>query len=103
MPGVGVDGIYRDPRGSPYVITLDLNRDGRARDILYRNPAVSQDPRDAGRGLKGLVKLLDAAGNAFFEATTPVLVWSSGPDRRLDMNAKADQGANRDNILSWKR
>jgi hypothetical protein len=28
-PGVGVDGQYRDPWSSPYVITLDLNRDGR--------------------------------------------------------------------------
>jgi beta-lactamase regulating signal transducer with metallopeptidase domain len=28
-PGVGVDGVYRDPWGGPYVITPDLNGDGR--------------------------------------------------------------------------
>ena len=40
-PGVGIDGVYRDPWGSPYLVTLDLNGDGRARDVLYREAAVS--------------------------------------------------------------
>ena len=43
-PGVGQDGIYRDPWGNPYIITIDLNYDEKARDAFYRDPNVSQDP-----------------------------------------------------------
>jgi prepilin-type N-terminal cleavage/methylation domain-containing protein len=102
-PGVGVDGIYRDPWGSPYAITLDLNGDGRARDFFYREPAVSADPQAPGRGLNGLVANVDAQGNARFEAMAPVVVWSAGPDRHLDTKEKANRGPNRDNTLSWQR
>lgn len=103
IPGVGIDGIYRDPWGSPYVITLDLNADGRARDFFYREPTVSEERQNAGRGLNGLVRNLDSSGNVVFEAPAPVMVWSTGPDRHLDSTAKADEGVNRDNVLSWKR
>jgi prepilin-type N-terminal cleavage/methylation domain-containing protein len=102
-PGVGIDGVYRDPWGSPYLVTLDLNSDGRARDVLYREPAVSANPKNSNLGLRGLVRGVDAQGNAFFEAMAPVMVWSAGPDRHLDTKEKADQGVNRDNILSWSR
>src|SRR5256885_17221359 len=34
-PGVGPDGVYRDPWGNPYIITLDLNGDGKCRDAFY--------------------------------------------------------------------
>ncbi len=43
-PGVGPDGVYRDPWGNPYVITVDLNYDDKARDAFYRRPAVSAGP-----------------------------------------------------------
>ena len=102
-PGVGIDGIYRDPWGSPYVVTIDLNTDGRARDFFYREPAVSGDRQNPGRGLNGLVRNLDSAGNVVFEAPVPVMVWSAGPDRHLDSAASANEGVNRDNVLSWKR
>ncbi|HWX18641.1 MAG TPA: prepilin-type N-terminal cleavage/methylation domain-containing protein [Candidatus Binatia bacterium] len=102
-PGVGVDGIYRDPWGSPYAVTLDLNGDGRARDFFYREPAVSEDPQAPGRGLNGLFRSVDGRGNVCFEATVPVMVWSAGPDRRLDTKEKANREPNRDNILSWQK
>jgi prepilin-type N-terminal cleavage/methylation domain-containing protein len=101
--GVGIDGVYRDPWGSPYVVTLDLNCDGRARDALYREPAVSANPKNPKLGLRGLVRGTDAKGKVFFEATAPVMVWSAGPDRYVDTKEKADRGVNRDNILSWGR
>lgn len=85
------------------MITLDLNGDGRARDCVYRKPAVSENPKDPTHGLNGLVRAGDARDNTFFEAIAPVIVWSVGPDRHLDDRQKADQGVNRDNILSWKR
>ena len=110
-PGVGPDGIYRDPWGSPYVITIDLNYDEKARDAFYRLQAVSQDPSDTtgNRGINGLLKRKDSNGNPVFingqpvfEANSPVMVWSAGPDKQIDPNSPANAGANKDNILSWK-
>ena len=57
-PGVGSDGVYRDPWGNPYIITLDLNFDEKARDAFYRAVSVSQDPASSANpksGLNGLV------------------------------------------------
>jgi prepilin-type N-terminal cleavage/methylation domain-containing protein len=109
-PGVGPDGIYRDPWGNPYVITLDLNYDEKARDAFYRDQAVSQLPTDANRGLNGLILKKDSNGTpvpvngkTVFEANAPVMVWSAGPDKMIDPNSKANLGANKDNILSWKQ
>jgi type II secretory pathway pseudopilin PulG len=101
LPGIGVDGVFRDPWKSPYMITLDLNHDGRARDFMYREPAVSEDPLKPGVGLKGLVRTVDAEGRVFFEAPGPIMVWSAGPDRKVDTRLKANHGVNRDNLLSW--
>ena len=110
--GVGPDGVYRDPWLNPYIITVDLNYDDKARDAFYRSPAVSQDTTDTtgNRGLNGLIKKKDSNGNpvmvngsAVFEAGSPVTVWSAGPDKMIDPNAAANAGANKDNILSWKQ
>ena len=103
-PGIGQDGTYRDLWGNPYIITIDLNYDDKARDGFYRNPAVSADLSDGNtpkRGLLGLIPKV-AGGNTFYEANAPVMVWSAGPDRMIDPTAKANAGANRDNVLSWK-
>ena len=97
--GVGPDGVYRDPWGSPYIITIDLNYDDRARDVFYRSTTVSQDPSHPTLGLNGLIK----NANGEFEANTPVMVWSLGPDRGLDPTVNANAGLNHDNILSWKQ
>jgi len=99
-PGVGLDGVYRDPWGNPYVITLDLNNDGKARDAFYKNPAISADPNNANAGLNGLIPLSTSTG-VVFEANSPVSVWSAGPKGMIE-NTRANQGANKDNILSWK-
>ena len=96
--GVGRDGVYRDPWGSPYIITLDLDYSNTARDAFYRGDAVSADPGAPTRGLNGLF----SNGRDAFEARTPVMVWSLGPDRQADQNQKANQGVNKDNILSWQ-
>ena len=42
--GIGVDGVFRDPWGNPYIITIDFNGDGKCRDAFYRTRAVSQEP-----------------------------------------------------------
>jgi len=59
--------------------------------------------------LNGLILKRDSNGNPapvngrrVFEANAPVMVWSAGPDTRIDPHAKATQGANKDNVVSWK-
>ena len=93
--GVGQDGVYRDPWGNPYIITVDLNYDDKARDAFYKLNAVS------GGGLNGLVSKI-VGGVTIYEATSPVMVWSAGPDKMIDPGIAANKGVNADNILSWK-
>lgn len=68
LPGVGEDGVYRDPWGNPYLITLDVSGDGFSVDPLY-----------------GRVR-------------QKVFVWSFGPDRKADLNVKPHEGVNADNV-----
>jgi prepilin-type N-terminal cleavage/methylation domain-containing protein len=99
LPGFGRDLVFRDPWGHPYIITMDLNGDDRCRDAFYRFASVSQD----GVGDKGLNGLSRVPGSGdSFEARTPVMVWSFGPDGQVNRGNKAGFGANKDNILSWK-
>jgi len=100
-PGVGTDLVYRDPWGNPYIITLDLNYDEKARDALYRIANVSQQSGQS--GLNGLFNPnLSTIPNAF-EANSKVMIWSLGPDKKFDPAIKANLGDNKDNILSWKQ
>jgi len=93
-PGIGKDLVYRDPWGNPYIITMDLNNDDKTLDLFYRLDSVSQT------GLNGLVK---TGGADTFELNSPVMVWSMGPDGKIDRTKKANEGYNQDNILSWKQ
>jgi prepilin-type N-terminal cleavage/methylation domain-containing protein len=98
--GLGQDGVYRDPWKHPYIMTIDLNNDEKARDTFYALPAVSQDPGNAALGLNGLVK---NAALGLYEFNGPVMIWSAGPDGAIDPAVAANQGVNKDNILSWKQ
>ena len=102
-PGVGPDGVYRDPWGSPYMITLDLNYDNQCRDAFYRRDTVSANTGDL--GFNGLFRVKQQNGSAIpngFEAKAAVMVWSLGPDGKADPNTKAGVGVNKDNVLGWK-
>lgn len=98
-PGVGLDGVYRDPWQQPYIISVDVNNDEKCRDGFYRMTAVSQDKNQT--GFNGLFNSRNATD--FFEHNGPVMVWSAGPDKTVDPTAKANVGANKDNVLSWKQ
>ncbi len=99
-PGIGQDGVYRDPWGSPYIITLDLNGDGKCRDAFYKFRSVSWIP--GGSPDKGYNGLYSPSGSGdTFEASKPIMVWSFGPDGTADAGTKANLGVNKDNILSW--
>ena len=93
--GVGEYGVFRDPWGSPYIVTGDANFDGKTIDACYGLGDVSRADRNA--GLTGLTKV-----NAGYQANTPVMVWSLGPDGDAGTNTNAIQGSNKDNILSWQ-
>ena len=107
-PGVGADGVYRDPWGNPYVITIDANNDEKARDAFYRDRMVSEDPSHPNVGLNGLIRTTLPNNVSVFEVNSPIFVWSAGPDKMIDpnlgnaLNGKADKGVNKDNILSSK-
>jgi len=103
LPGVGQDLVYRDPWGHPYLITMDLNYDEQCRDSFYCSNHVSSttDPSASNPGFNGLVSPDTAVGNNY-QFHGKVMVWSAGPDGLVDPSQPANQGANKDNILTWQ-
>ncbi|MCB1128024.1 MAG: hypothetical protein KDM81_16145, partial [Verrucomicrobiae bacterium] len=108
--GIGPDGVWRDPWGSPFIVTVDLNYDGKCRDGYYRQAAVSQE--SGNMGFNGLRRPVGGAADDF-EVNAPVIVWSMGPDgycgRKIIQGetvtyevTKAGVEGNKDNILSWE-
>ena len=93
-PGVSTyDYQYRDPWGNPYVISLDMNYDGKVEDAVYASPNISAN---------GLSGLLAVTNNTIYELNGDVMVWSLGVDGQADMGVDAKTGANRDNVLGWQ-
>jgi prepilin-type N-terminal cleavage/methylation domain-containing protein len=102
-PGIGSDLVFRDPWGTPYFISLDLNYDEKTRDTIYRRSVVS-GTGPTPNGLFGLVNShtpLSSNPN-YYEANEKVMVWSAGPDKTIDPAGPGKIGVNKDNILSWK-
>jgi prepilin-type N-terminal cleavage/methylation domain-containing protein len=102
QPPGGVDAVgdYRDPWGSPYIITLDFNYDEQCWDSNYCHRAVSQ--LNGQQGYYGLFNP-DASGSSDnFLYHGKVMVWSAGPDRKWSATQRADEAENKDNILSWQ-
>lgn len=101
QPGVGPDGVYRDPWGNPYVITMNTSyNDQGVSDLFYSQQSVSQ--RSGQTGFNGLFNPVDAGGGGnHFLFHGKVMVWSAGPDRQI-ANNPANQGVNKDNVLSWQ-
>jgi prepilin-type N-terminal cleavage/methylation domain-containing protein len=114
-PGVGTDGVYRDPWGNPYIISLDMDASGTTTDGFYRN-LIESKVRTAKPNNPAAAA---ACANYPLEMTGSVLVWSLGPDGKADPNpdlttpAGKDAiekgpkgilqfGDNKDNVLSWE-
>jgi prepilin-type N-terminal cleavage/methylation domain-containing protein len=103
LPGVGPDLVYRDPWKNPYIITMDLNDDNQCLDAFYSQQVVSQSAQNSTAGFNGLVNTTDSNGNGnHFQFHGNVMVWSAGPDGKIDPTIPADSGVNNDNILSWQ-
>jgi prepilin-type N-terminal cleavage/methylation domain-containing protein len=103
LPGVGPDLVYRDPWGNPYVITMDLNYDEQCKDALYSQTSVSR--QNNATGYFGLVDPTDTTGaDNNFEFHGKVMVWSAGPDGKIDSLPAfgSNAAANKDNVLSWQ-
>ncbi|MGH7993612.1 MAG: type II secretion system protein [Limisphaerales bacterium] len=100
LPGVGPDLNYRDPWKHPYVITLNLNDDNQCKDPFYCLSKVSGPSGNSNPGLNGLIDSDGTADNFRFHGN--VMIWSAGPDGLVDPTATANQGVNKDNILSWQ-
>ena len=81
------------------MITMDLNYDQKTRDVLYSQPGVSSTSL-TGPGLNGLIAKSLSSG-VVYEANTAVMVWSLGPDKRMNVSL-ANLPPNKDNGLSWK-
>ena len=103
-PGVGPDGVYRDPWGAPYFVTIDQDFNESCRDAFYGSDGVSNSQPGAAGGAKGLSGLFQADSNSAnsWESRTPVMVWSLGPDGAADNKATSNAGLNKDNITNWK-
>jgi len=102
-PGVGPDGEYRDPWGVPYVISLDYSLDGDCGDVVYSRTSVSR--QNGQTGFNGLFNPKNPPGDGStddFEHTGQFMIWSLGPDKKADPLTRADQGVNKDNVLSWQ-
>jgi prepilin-type N-terminal cleavage/methylation domain-containing protein len=99
--GMGPDGIFRDPWGNPYIVTLDLNGDGRCSDAFYRQPSVSGRPDQGVLGLNGLSRD-PSEPNLGYQAAKSIMVWSLGRDSMASAAQNALSGVNKDNILSWQ-
>jgi len=102
LPGIGPDGEYRDPWGNPYIISLDLSYNDRCRDYFYSRDSVSRTASGSQAGHNGLFNPKSGGGTDEFELNGPIMVWSFGPDKKADAGTPANQGVNKDNILSWK-
>jgi prepilin-type N-terminal cleavage/methylation domain-containing protein len=97
--GVDVTGVYRDPWGNPYIISMDLNYDESCKDSFYCSDKVSGfNQTSANPGWNGLVT--DGTVNNF-QLRGKVMVWSAGPDGKIDPTANAATGVNKDNVVSW--
>ena len=106
--GVDMNGVYRDPWGNPYIITMDLSYDEQCRDAFYCLNKVSQNPpaSTSQTGYNGLYNP-DAGGSSDnYLYHGKVMVWSLGPPvsgkPALDPTKSAIDSANKNHILSWQ-
>ncbi len=102
-PGIGsTDGVYRDPWGNPYVITMDLNYDGLCKDAFYKlNKVSGYNQTSANPGLNGLINP-DTSQSDNFQFRGSVMIWSAGQDGKIDPGDPATDWENKNNVLSWQ-
>lgn len=101
-PGLGTDGVLRDPWGNPYIVALDLNYDNTVSNAVYRLQAVSQMAVGSPAGHFGLVGSPAVPNSDNYTLRDSVMIFSFGPDGMFSTTNAANLDPNRDNVLSWK-
>ena len=96
-PGLGTDGVMRDPWGNPYIIALDLNYDGWVSNSVYNGTAINAFST-------GLAQQPNPSPNFphTYALKDSVMIFSFGQDGFFDTATAANNGVNKDNMLSWK-
>jgi len=89
------DWNFRDPWSNPYIITIDMNGDGKCRDALYKDVIVAAPGNVP---LHGLVRAADGQ----YELNNAVMVWSKGPDGNATAGVPGNSGVNKDNVIGWQ-
>jgi hypothetical protein len=94
-PGLGQDGVFRDPWGNPYIIAFDASCDYVT---MSHFKGVEKPPPLPPSNVTG--EMLDHSEH--FCAQLRHLVWSFGPDGKADPALKVHEGVNADNLYSWR-
>jgi prepilin-type N-terminal cleavage/methylation domain-containing protein len=110
--GVDNTGVYRDPWGNPYIITMNTSYSMEAStgpqgtsDLFYSQQGVSQVSLNNPAGYNGLSNpstTAPAPNSDNFLFHGKVMVWSAGPDGKINSAQNAVNGDNKDNVLSWQ-
>jgi len=83
--GIGPDDVFRDPWGSPYIVTLDMNGDGKCYD----------------QAMMGIMKNSPGANPAFY-VPGDAMVYSFGHLKGISFNTSILSSTNKQLVLSWK-
>ena len=83
-PGLGTDGVMRDPWGSPYIIALDLNYDGWVSNSIYASDVVNTFST-------GLTRQ-GPPGSDTWALKDTVIIFSFGPDQLCAPNGGSIAG-----------
>jgi prepilin-type N-terminal cleavage/methylation domain-containing protein len=78
-PGIGLDDVFRDPWGNPYIVTLDLNYDSKCFDYTLATMYSNNVPTPAPQTLM-------VPGEA--------IVWSFGPSKTIQPTGPLATGFN---------
>jgi prepilin-type N-terminal cleavage/methylation domain-containing protein len=83
-PGIGSDEVLRDPWGLPYIVTLDLSGDNRVFDPYLNEMYQKQYP-----------------GSAPLLTPGQAVVWSFGPNMKIDYNQALNAAFNKYIVTSY--
>ncbi|MGA3181661.1 MAG: type II secretion system protein [Verrucomicrobiota bacterium] len=80
-PGIDTNSIFRDPWGTPYMVTLDMNGDGKCYDRTW----------------------FTLSNNKSFNVPGDAMAWSLGPNwKNFDPTQPVSTTVNKNLVLSWK-
>jgi prepilin-type N-terminal cleavage/methylation domain-containing protein len=80
-PGIDANNILRDPWGTPYIITLDVNLTGQCTDT------------------RTWAQLM---GTSSFSVPGSAMIWSFGPAKMVDLTTRYNSPVNKKLVTSWK-